>query len=434
MNSYYKRDRRKKNKRKKKKEKKRKEKTRDSFCFYDNMSKDKKEKKKSQKKLVQDISQNISRNWDGKYIPSDFKIKYELGSGGQSFVKLALHKPTGKYVALKILSKYYYEKRKQVTTAFTERELLRVCASPFTVKLLGSYQNANFAFLVLQYVKGTELFDLIRLSEHGFSLTILRFISAQVILFLENCHSHNVIYCDLKPENVMVRDDGYIKMVDFGLSSRLKDKNAKKQNACGTLQYYCPSKLQDEPYDLRSDIWTLGILMYEMVTNLFLYGGRTREEVLREVRTRKISYPEKSPAKENRDLQQLIASLLEFNPVARPTLEEIKRHKFFQGLSWSKLAQCKIDLKSTCWDDILAARKREVQATRKRLGLNQSSSINDNNNNKEESRKTQSSSGTTKLIKLNEKLITENPKKIPSQKQVEVRDRKNIKKDYWKKW
>jgi serine/threonine protein kinase len=304
-----------------------------------------------------------SSKQDWKY--KDFKMVKLLGTGAQSFVKLAFHKPTKQYFALKILPKHYYVIKRQVDYAYNEKNLLPLCVSPFSVHYHGSFQTQDFLYLVLEYVQGAELFDFILLSEKGLSLSLIRFFSAQIILFLEHVHKQNMIYCDLKPENVMITSNGYIKMVDFGLTARL-DKHGKKTDACGTLSYFCPSKLRDEIYDVKSDVWSLGVVLYEMLTNRLLFSGNTKEEILAELTNHRIIYPKDSPALESEEVRNLVSKLLIVDPHKRPNLDQVKKHAFFKDVSWTKLAAQKIEIRSATFND-LAKRYKEFEKIPRQL-------------------------------------------------------------------
>lgn len=293
-----------------------------------------------------------------QYKLQDFQLQRELGTGAQSFVKLALHIPTQQLVALKVLSKHFYEKRQQVSYAFNEKKLLP-CASPFAVEYLGSFQTENFAYLVLEYVKGVELFEFLHLSTYGLSLSLTRFISAQIVLFLETLHEQKIIYCDLKPENVMVLPNGYVKMVDFGMTSRL-NRHGQKLTACGTLSYFCPNKLQHKPYDIRSDWWSLGILLHEMITNSVLFSGPDHEHVLPKVMAHKITYPKTSDVDDS--LKKLIKNLLHLDPAKRLNVTQIKAHPFYAEINWAKLATKNIDIKSQSLIHLIQQHKNQKKS------------------------------------------------------------------------
>ena len=182
---------------------------------------------------------------DFKWRLNDFKILEDLGTGAQSFVKLAYHEPSKQNVALKVLSKHLYEANKQVRYAYNEKDILPQCKGPFTIRYLGNFQTRNFLYLVLEYVKGAELFDYIQVSKYGLSISFYSFLLI-ILLFLETLHQQKILYCDLKPENIMVCEDGYIKMVDFGLTSKLNASGLKTVYAvpCRT---FVPQNSQTNP-------------------------------------------------------------------------------------------------------------------------------------------------------------------------------------------
>jgi serine/threonine protein kinase len=270
-------------------------------------------------------------------------------------------------VALKILSKYHYEKRGEVYRAFHEKRFLQRCRSPFTVKCFGIFKTSNFVGFALEHVQGYELFDFIQESEAGLSVSLTRFLAAQVILFLETLHRKNILYRDLKPENIMVLPDAYIKIVDFGLCAEL-DENKKRLNPSGTPSYFCPEKVQHQSYDEKSDIWSLGVLLYEMVTTELLFKAATREEslaLMKRYDKESIPFPESSPAWKSEPLRELIQSILRFHPRDRPSLDEIKSHPFFREVKWSKLSNQHIQIRSQSWCELFEQTQTSVLQTRK---------------------------------------------------------------------
>lgn len=302
----------------------------------------------------------------------DFEMIKILGTGAQSFVKLALHIPSGQYVALKVLSKHLYEQRKQVKYAFNEKTLLPLCVSPFTIHYLGSFQTQNFLYLVLEYVPGYELFEVIQVSKSGLSISLTQYISAQIILFLECLHAKKILYCDLKPENVMIMSDGFIKMVDFGLSGKL-NMRGKISDACGTLSYFCPNKLRYQSYDEKSDVWCLGVVLYEMLTNRLLFSGDTRNDVLKKVINLRLTYPPNSAARTNSHARDLISQLLRLDPHKRPALQDVKQHPFYTEIRWENLALKKVRIQSQSFTEIMK-KIREKHKNKNRAKSNPSHS------------------------------------------------------------
>jgi protein kinase A len=288
-----------------------------------------------------------------------FKIVKDLGTGAYSFVKLAIHKPTQQFVALKYLSKRYYEGRKEVELAFREKRVLQVLNSTWIVRLLGTYQTPGWAVLVLEYVPGIELFTCLVRSKVGLSLKLTRFIAAQLVLFLEYVHEKHILYCDLKPENVMILKTGYIKVIDFGLCDHI-GAGGRKYNSCGTPGYFCPDKLKNRSYSFSSDLWSLGVVLFEMLTNNNLFEGNKSKEVWKQVRKMKkvcLKFPPEAAIAKHKEgpvALDLIQKILTFDTAKRLSLPDIKQHPFFHDIDWKMIQEQKYVLKSKSLDRLLS--------------------------------------------------------------------------------
>lgn len=158
-----------------------------------------------------------SQNKKGKVSKEDFATYSLLGEGSYGKVVLVKKKDTGKQYAMKILKKKMVEQRNQVEHTMSERRILEAINHPFIVKMDYAFQSASKLFFVIDYCPGGELF--FYLSQIGrFKEEAAKFYAANILLGLEYLHSKNIIYRDLKPENVLVDADGYVKITDFGLS------------------------------------------------------------------------------------------------------------------------------------------------------------------------------------------------------------------------
>lgn len=294
---------------------------------------------------------------------SDFQEMEALGGGNHSAVELAVYIKESKYVALKILDKKEYERNDFVAHAFSEKQMLRQVESPFKIKYLGSFQTRKYLFLVTEYVEGQRLIDLIQKTK-GFDEDTCRFYAAQLVLFLETLHSKHALFRDFKPENILVsHSDRYLKVIDFGYSTYLDEKTGYRKTFCGTLEYNCPEKVQGFPYNYASDIWSFGILLFVMLCDKFpssqrkedlpkngngngkLAGGLPHMKRLhREIPELLALYfkdrKQKLPLSEH--IQELVSSMLSFDPERRPTISKVKQHRWFHGMDWKALAEKKI--------------------------------------------------------------------------------------------
>lgn len=169
---------------------------------------------------------NVTENTTMKI--DDFTLLKVIGKGSYGTVMLSKRKETGEILAIKMLKKSYIKKRKQEDHTKTERFVLGEIKHPFIVQLKYAFQNKEKLYFALEYCPGGELFyHLQKVGE--FDEDVTRFYAAQLVLVIGHLHEHDIIYRDLKPENVLISEDGFIKVADFGLSkSEIKgDKDAK---------------------------------------------------------------------------------------------------------------------------------------------------------------------------------------------------------------
>lgn len=273
--------------------------------------------------------------------PDDFEALRTLGKG--SFGKVLLVRKRdgqdrGKLFAMKILQKRKVVARDQVEHTKAERSVLaRMKHIPFIVNVHYAFQTDESLFLVLDFVQGGELF--FHLKEHGrFAETAVCFYSAQMLLALEQIHDRGVVYRDLKPENLLLDSDGYIRLTDFGLSKEhVSQTHSGASTFCGTAEYIAPELLSKHsgggrrkdkkvPHGTAVDMWSLGILMYEMIHGLPpFYDTNTRrmyDKILRAELSFTSSFSD--------DACDIISRLLERDPRRRMTVTEAKAHRWVQ--------------------------------------------------------------------------------------------------------
>jgi len=202
----------------------------------------------------------------------DFTFCGILGEGEFGRVMMARNASTQEIVAVKVLRKNHLLQggSKSVKHAITEKEVLQDLSDkvhPYIVSLHHSFQDDAHLYLVMDFVGGGDLFMLIE-SQERLPEEWAMIYSAELTLALEHVHAQDVIFRDLKPENVMVHVNGHVKLTDFGLSKKV-DPSAgpmTRGSMVGTPEYMAPELLAGRPYGRGVDWWTLGCLIYEMVT------------------------------------------------------------------------------------------------------------------------------------------------------------------------
>ena len=245
---------------------------------------------------------------------------------------------TGQIYALKVLRKDNIIRRNQVEHTKTERSVLGYVKHPFIVGMNMAFQSRDKLYFVLDYCAGGELF--FHLGKLGkFPEARARFYSAEIILAITYIHTLDIIYRDLKPENVLLDSQGHIRLTDFGLSKEgINNSSSGANSFCGTPEYLAPEILNRQGHGRAVDWWSLGALLYEMLTGLPPFYCQDRERLFEKIRKSELNYPPSV----SRPAKAVLKGLLTKDPTGRlgsgpSDSEEIKRHEFFSEIDWDKL-------------------------------------------------------------------------------------------------
>ncbi|KAJ4170025.1 cAMP-dependent protein kinase catalytic subunit [Fusarium falciforme] len=272
----------------------------------------------------------------GKYSLGDFDILRTLGTGSFGRVHLVQSKHNQRFYAVKVLKKAQVVKMKQVEHTNDERRMLADVKHPFLITLWGTFQDIKNLYMVMDFVEGGELFSLLRKSG------VAKFYAAEVTLALEYLHSKNVIYRDLKPENLLLDRHGHLKITDFGFAKRVPDKT---WTLCGTPDYLAPEVVSNKGYNKSVDWWSLGILIYEMLCGYTpFWDSGSPMKIYENILKGKVKYP----AYVNADAQNLLERLITADLTKRlgnlyggPA--DVKNHPWFAEVTWDRLARKDID-------------------------------------------------------------------------------------------
>ncbi|NOT46894.1 MAG: protein kinase, partial [Acidobacteria bacterium] len=252
----------------------------------------------------------------GKYI-----IRSRVAEGGMGIVYLALDTQLGREVALKILPEYFSMDRERLSRFHREARATSLLNHPNIVTVFEIGQVDSCEFIVTEYVEGRTLRELMRQGQIQF-VEMLK-IASQIAGALAAAHKAGIIHRDIKPENVMLRPDGYVKVLDFGLA-KLTDATRKTASGnvefgpsglnhtvpgmiMGTVSYMSPEQAEGLETDPRTDIWALGVMLYEMVAGRVPFRGPTASHTI-------VAILEQQPDElENvsPDLRQIISTALQ---------------------------------------------------------------------------------------------------------------------------
>ncbi|WFD21486.1 non-specific serine/threonine protein kinase [Malassezia equina] len=272
-----------------------------------------------------------------------FELLKVIGKGSFGKVMQVRKKDTSRIYALKIIRKAHIISRSEVTHTLAERTVLAQVNCPFIVPLKFSFQSPDKLYLGLAFVNGGELFHHLQ-REGRFSEERSRFYAAELFCALEHLHSFHVIYRDLKPENILLDFTGHIALCDFGLCKLNMGDKETTHTFCGTPEYLAPELLLGRGYTKAVDWWTLGVLLYEMLTGLPPFFSEEVNEMYRKILQEPLTFPPSVRP----DARDLLTRLLQRDPAQRlgsppGGASDIKNHPFFtKHIDWNLLLAKKV--------------------------------------------------------------------------------------------
>nr|XP_023994240.1 ribosomal protein S6 kinase beta-2-like isoform X3 [Salvelinus alpinus] len=281
-------------------------------------------------------------NRDSERIgPDSFELLSVLGKGGYGKVfqvRKVQGAQTGKIFAMKVLKKAKIVcNAKDTAHTRAEREVLETVRHPFIVDLLYAFQTGGKLYLILECLSGGELF--MQLEKEGiFMEDTACFYLGEIVLALGHLHSNGIIYRDLKPENIMLNHQGHIKLTDFGLCKESIHDGAVTHTFCGTIEYMAPEILTRTGHNRAVDWWSLGALMYDMMTGSPPFTAENRKKTIDKILKCKLNLPPYLTL----DARDMIKKLLKKSPLQRlgssaADCKDIQKHPFFRHINWDDL-------------------------------------------------------------------------------------------------
>eukprot|EP00924_Labyrinthula_sp_SR-Ha-C_P004553 maker-scaffold_1-snap-gene-4.22-mRNA-1 protein AED:0.00 eAED:0.00 QI:53/1/0.75/1/1/1/4/303/911 len=297
-------------------------------------------RKREQQELREKKEKDISMQGNKLIKLEDLAHIRTLGTGAFGRVKLVDHAPSKQTFALKILQKAYIVQFKQHQNVMNEKMVMMRSDHPFILRLQNTFQTKNCLYFLLEYIQGGELFSLLQNQGGAIPLQWAKFYTSNVVSALVYLHKRQIVYRDLKPENLLIDRDGYIRIVDFGFAKRVTTKTF---TLCGTPEYLSPETIQNTGHNRAADYWSLGILVYEMVAGFSPFAdleednsedgdqGAGQERVFERILKGNFAFIEGFSS----HVRHFIKSLLKRNPRKRLGMgelggEEIKRHRWFE--------------------------------------------------------------------------------------------------------
>ncbi|KAI4790617.1 hypothetical protein KUCAC02_034514, partial [Chaenocephalus aceratus] len=270
---------------------------------------------------------------------TDFNIIDTLGVGGFGRVEMVqLKSDEAKTFAMKILKKRHIVDTRQQEHIRSEKHIMTEAHCDFIVRLYRTFKDSKYLYMLMEACLGGEVWTILR-DRGSFEDSTTRFYTACVVEALAYLHAKGIIYRDLKPENLILDSRGYAKIVDFGFAKKIGFCK-KTWTFCGTPEYVAPEIILNKGHDVSADYWSLGILMYELLTGSPPFSApdpmKTYNVILRGIDM--IEFPKKI----TKNAANLIKKLCRDNPSERlgnlkNGVKDIQKHKWFEGFNWEGL-------------------------------------------------------------------------------------------------
>ena len=263
---------------------------------------------------------------------SNFKIISVIGKGRSSIIYLAKYE--GKNVALKVFDKIYLYKNDLIEAVKLEKNIL----TSFTDKNFLCHMNFYFTtetkiVFVLPFYPGGDLFNSL-LKNESFDETTVAFYATQIVNMIHFLHTKNILYRDLKLENIMINENGYLTLIDFGSCKILEDQNELETSFVGSPDYMPPEMITGEGHNFMADWWSFGILIYELLYGIPPFHDEKIERCFDLIISSNIRFPSK--IKLSASTKDIIIKLLKKNPferMGRGGLDSILSHPFFESVN-----------------------------------------------------------------------------------------------------
>ena len=269
-------------------------------------------------------------NFDKKYDYKNFTKVIEdifpkqLGSGSFGRVFLVTHNETKKLYALKVI-----DKRKLLVSygkldiIYNEINIHSKLDHENIIKLYNIYEDNDNINIIMEYAPNGNLFELLSKEKNGFSEYKAFEYFIQVVNAVYYLHNNNIIHRDIKPENILIGEDNKIKLCDFGWAKELTLEN--RSTFCGTVEYMAPEIVENENYDYSVDIWSLGILLYELLYGHSPFKANNTKNIILNIKSHELTYDDKNKNVSN-SCKDLIKKLLNNNPQKRYKIKDILEH------------------------------------------------------------------------------------------------------------
>eukprot|EP00127_Corallochytrium_limacisporum_P001463 Clim_evm16s57 gene=Clim_evmTU16s57 len=282
---------------------------------------------------------------------ADFQVLQTIGRGAFGEVCVVKHKKSGRIYAMKSLNKWDMLKRNETAHFREERDLMAIGNVRHITTLYYAFQDENTLYLVMEYYSGGDLLTVLDVHDNCFDEDMARFYTAEIIAAVESIHMLGYIHRDLKPDNILLDNEGHIRIADFGSCTQVDEKDGKvtSKMAVGTPDYLSPEVLKsmdsNTRYGTECDYWSIGVILYEMTVGDLPFSSDILTEMYGNILNHKEALEFPDDVNLSPELVDLIKRLLcdEEERLGLKTMDELKDHPWFkQGqrpINWDTLLE-----------------------------------------------------------------------------------------------
>jgi len=295
----------------------------------------------NQGSLSDDEFDDVKKENEGVGL-DDFEVLKLVGQGAFGKVYQVRKKGTSEIYAMKVMRKDKIVEKNHAEYMKAERDILTKVDHPFVVQLRYSFQTKYRLYLVLDFINGGHLF--FQLYHQGlFREELARIYTAEIVSAVAHLHANGIMHRDLKPENILLDADGHAMLTDFGMAKEF-DENTRSNSMCGTVEYMAPEIFQGRGHDKAADWWSVGVLLFEMLTGKPPFVGGNRDKIQQKIVKEKI----KLPTYLSSEVHSMLKGLLHKEAGRRlgsgpGGSDEIKNHKWFKSVNWKRLEARQIE-------------------------------------------------------------------------------------------
>ena len=257
----------------------------------------------------------------------------DLGEGKFGQVKLGIHKTTKERVAIKIINRQQMDESDNELVR-SEIDIMKLCHHPNIVRLLDHFENAEYIFIVMEYIQGGCLESYLVNNKFALSEKRIAKLVYQICQGIQYLHQYGIVHRDLKPQNIMMTSNdhnGNIKIMDFGLSKIIGPKE-RVVDGFGTLGYVAPEVLVRTPYNKQIDVWSIGIIVYYMLSGNLPFDDENdcEEAIAKMIVYIETQFPKDKWSNKSQEAVDFINKCLNKNMETRITISELLKHKWFE--------------------------------------------------------------------------------------------------------